>query len=249
VLVAASTECFRSLSLPEAVKRLVDLEFCNLEIAIHEGGCQLRPSEVEANFDKTLTLCRDTHRLNVLAYSVEIEATGEEYYRQFRAVCRLAKATKVVTLVVPSAELGTPFNEEVERLRRLADLAALEGSRVGMKTTVGCLTEDPDTAMVLCDNVKGLGLTFDPSHFVCGPHANRNTEKLMKYVYHVHLRDSTRKELQVRVGKGDIEYGRLISQLRKVGYNRALTVHMAELPDADHGGELRKMRLLLESLL
>jgi sugar phosphate isomerase/epimerase len=71
----------------------------------------------------------------------------------------------------------------------------------------------------------------------------------MKYVYHVHLRDSTRKELQVRVGKGDIEYGRLISQLRKVGYNRALTVHMAELPDADHGGELRKMRLLLESLL
>ena len=114
---------------------------------------------------------------------VNIRATGEEYYRHFRAICKLAKATKVVTLVVPSSELGTPFNEEVERLRRLVDLAALEGARVGMKTTIGCLTEDPDTAVVLCDNVKGLGLTLDPSHYVCGPHSRRSTTKLMKYVY------------------------------------------------------------------
>ena len=249
MLVAASTECFGDLPLHEAISRLVDLEFTNLEIAIHEDGCQLRPSEVEAHFDKTVSLCQDTHRLNVVAYSVKILATGEEYYRHFRAICRLAKATKVVTLIVPSGELGTPFNEEVERLRRLADLAALEGARVGMKTTIGCLTEDPDTAVVLCDNVKGLGVTFDPSHFVCGPHRGRKLDKLMKYVYHVHLRDSSPERLQVRIGQGEIEYGRLVTQLRKVGYDRTLSVHVTEIPEVEHIGELRKMRLLLESLL
>lgn len=249
MLVAASTECFPDLPLLEAISRLVDLEFSNVEIAIHEDGGQLRPSEVEAHFDKTVVLCRDTHRLNVVAYSVRIQATGEEYYRQFRAICRLAKATKVVTLVIPSGELGTPFNEEVERLRRLADLASLEGARVGMRTTIGCLTEDPDTAVVLCDNVQGLGLTLDPSHYIYGPHGGRNIDKLMKYVYHVHLRDSTKDELQVRIGKGEVEYGRLVSQLSKVGFGRALSIHVGEMDGVEHVGEMRKMRLLLESLL
>lgn len=248
-MLAASTECFRELPVYEAITRLADLEYANLEVAIHEDGRQLRPSEVEADFDYAVSVCTDTRRLNVSAYNVKIEATGEEYYRQFVSICRLAKATKVVTLVVPSAEVGTPFNEEVERLRRLVDLASLEGARVGMLTTIGCLTEDPDTAAVLCDNVKGLGLTLDPTHYVCGPYAHRGIDKLMKYVYHVHLRDSTSDELQVRVGQGEIEYGRLVNQLRTVGYNRALSVHMGPIPGVDHSGEMRKIRLLLESLL
>jgi sugar phosphate isomerase/epimerase len=249
VLVAASTECFQNVPLQEAISRLVDLEFSNVEIAIDEESSQLRPSEIEEHFDKSVAVCRDTHRLNLVAFSVNIRVTGEEYFEQFRAVCRLAKATKVVTLIVPSGELGTPFNEEVERLRRLVDLASLEGARVAMKTTIGCLTEDPDTAVVLCDNVKGLGLTFDPSHYICGPHSRRNTDKLMKYVYHVHLRDSARDQLQVRIGQGEVEYGRLVNHLRKVNYHRALSVHLQEMSGVDHLGELRKMRLLLESLL
>ena len=152
-------------------------------------------------------------------------------------------------MTVASGELGTPFNEEVERLRRLVAIAALEGARVSLRTQIGRLSEDPDTVVVLCDNVPGLGVTYDPSHFICGPHAHKNSEKLLKYTYHVHLRDTSKKELQVRVGQGEVEYGRLITQLRKFRYNRALSVNITELPDVDHMGEMRKMRLLLESLL
>ena len=70
----------------------------------------------------------------------------------------------------------------------------------------------------------------------------------MKYVYHVRLRDTNKDELQVRVGQGEVEYGRLINQLNKVGYDRGLCVDIVKSPDADHFGEMRKMRLLLESL-
>jgi sugar phosphate isomerase/epimerase len=235
--------------LKEVVSKLSDLEFTNVEIAIHETGGQMKPSEIAEDVETAVALCRDTQRLNVVAYSVQIEATGEEYYDQFSAICRLAKATKVVTLTVPSGELGTPFNEEVEKLRRLVAIAELQGVRVGIRSQVGRLSEDPDTVTVLCDNVKGLGLTLDPSHYICGPHRGRDYDKLMKYVYHVHLRDTKKDELQVRVGQGEIDYGRLISLLRMVGYNRALSVHITEMPGVDHMVELRKMRLLLESLL
>lgn len=249
MLVAASTDCFRELSLPDALERITDLEYTNIELTLHESSGQLRPSQVASSLERAVDICRNTRRLNVLSYSVEIAEKGPAYYEQFSAICKLAKATKVVTLTVPSAELGTPFNEEVEHLRKLVALAAVEGARVSIRSQVGCLSEDPDTVTVLCDNVHGLGLTFDPSHYVIGPYPNKNVDKLMKYVYHVYLRDTRKDQLQVRVGQGEIEYGRIISQLQKVHYNRALCVHITPTPDIDHFAEMRKMRLLLESLL
>ena len=249
MFVAASSECFPKLSLDSVFHRLVDLEYTSVEIAVHEHGGQLKPSQVLADLEKAIALCRETRRLTIAAYSIDIDAPEELYYKQFMACCKLAKATKVVAVVAPAAELGTPFNAEIERLRKLVSIAGQEGVLVGVKTETGRVTQDPDTAVVLCDNVKGLGLTLDPSHYIFGPHAGGSYDHLMKHVYHIHLRDTTRDRLQVRVGQGQVEYGRLISQLARVNYNRALSVHFAEMDDVDHSGELRKMRLLLESLL
>lgn len=247
--VAASSDCFANLPLDATLSRLVDLEYSRVEIALRETGGQLKPSEVSADLDHAVQRCRETQRLTPVAYFVDITAEGDDYYRQFSACCKLAKATKVVTLSVPSAELGTPFNAEVERLRDLVKIASAEGCLVAVKTEVGRVTQDPDTAVVLCDNVKGLGITLDPSHYVCGPHGGASYEQIMKYVYHVQLRDTSKDKMQVRVGQGEIEYGKLVTQLTKHKYDRALCVHFSEMPDVDHNAEMRKMRLLLESLL
>jgi sugar phosphate isomerase/epimerase len=249
VYVAASTECFHDWPLGKALDRLVDLEYSSVELAMFEDGPQLKPSEVLANFDAAVEACRNNRRLDVVGFDVRINAEGSAYYEQFQAICRLARAVKVVTITVPSSELGTPFNEEVERLRKLVDLATLQGVRVGMKSQAGCLSQDPDTITVLCDNVKGLGLTLDPSAFVFGPLQGKSFDKIMKYVYHVQFRDTSKKQFQVRVGQGEIEYNRIVTHLEKQRYNQALSVNIREMDDVDHSGELRKLRLLLESLL
>lgn len=235
--------------MPEVAEHLADLEFATIEISLRENGTVLAPSRIEQNFDDAVHLARRSHRLEVCSYDVHISAKGEEYYQQFDSICKLGKATKVVTLTVPSAELGTPFNEEVEHLQRLVDIAEGEGVRVAMKTQVGCLSEDPDTVKVLCDNVKGLGLTFDPSHHLCSPHAHKSVDKIMPFVYHTHLRDSKKGKLQVRVGQGEVEYGRVVQQLQAVGYTHALSIQIAPTADLDQRSELRKLRLLLETLL
>jgi sugar phosphate isomerase/epimerase len=249
VFIAASTECFPELSLVDSIGRLRDLEFAAVVISIREDREQLKPSFVAENVERAIGACRDTHRLNVAGYSLQFNSTGEELYREFEACCRLAKATKVASLTVRSAELGTPFNEEVEHLRRLVAIATVEGAKVSILTRIGRLSQDPDTVLVLCDNVKGLGTTLDPSHYICGPHAGRGYDQILKYVYHVELRDSTKDELQVRVGQGELEYSRLVNQLRRVGYNRAMAVNMTPIEGTDHNSEMRKFRLLLESLL
>ena len=249
MLVAATTRCFPERSLDAAMLQLVELEYASVEIMIHETGGHMKPSDVLADTDRAVTLCRQTHRLTPIALGVDIEAPEPAYYDQFAAICRLAKAIKVVTITVRSGELGTPFNAEIERLRNLVALAAKEGVRVGLLTEVGRMSEDPDTAVVFCDNVKGLGITLDPSHYTYGPRAGVNYEHLMKHVYHVRLRDTTKDQLQVRIGQGEIEYGRLVNQLNKVRYDRALCVDLQPSSDVDQLTEMRKMRLLLESLM
>lgn len=249
MLVAASTECFPEMPLSDVVTRLVDLEFSQVEIALHEQGGHIKPSEILADVDRAADVCRQIRRLTPIAYSIDIDAEGDEYYRQFAACCRLAKATKVVVLVIRGAELGTPFNAEVERLRELVALATVEGALVAVKTEAGRVSGDPDTIKVLCDNVKGLGVTLDPSLFIYGEKPPTNYESILKYVYHVHLRDTSKDQFQVRVGQGKVEYGRLITQLGNEKYDGAFSVQIQPVEDVDHMAEMRKLRLLLESSL
>jgi sugar phosphate isomerase/epimerase len=248
VFIAASIDCFPELSHSDVLEVLRDLEFTSLELPIRESGGWLTPSQVHEDLERSARYCRDTHRLDIAALDLEL-APGPNYYEHFASCCKLAKAIKVVTLVVPCSELGTPFNEEIERLRKMVEIASLEGAVLGLKTQIGCMSQDPDTAVVICDNAKGLRLTLDPSHYITGPHQGGHIDKLMKYVQHVHLRDSSKTKLQVRVGQGEVDYGKLIQQLEKVGYDRALCVQMTPIEGFDHRAEMRKMRLLLDSLL
>jgi sugar phosphate isomerase/epimerase len=249
VFVAASSRCFAELSLDAAMQQLVELEYSYVEIMLHENDGQLKPSEVAADFARAVQLCRQTHRMTPVALSVEPQGPEERYYAHFAACCKLAKALRVVTVTVRASELGTPYNAEVERLRKLIALGAAEGVRVGVLTEVGRMTQNPHTAVALCESVKGLGITLDPSHYIYGAEGNVNYEPLLRHVFHVRLRDTARDRIQVRVGQGEVEYGRLINQLGRYHYNRALCVDILPLPEVDQLAELRKMRLLLESLL
>jgi sugar phosphate isomerase/epimerase len=249
VIVAASTDCFPDLSLDDTLRRMVDLEYTAVELVFREGSSQLQPSTVHASVDDAIQTCRQLYRLTPAAFVVDLVGATTEDYAQFASICQLARAMKVFSLTVPSSELGTPFNAEVERLQELVRIASTDGLLVSVKTEVDRMSQDADTVTVLCDNVKGLGVTLDPSHFIFGAGKGRSYDKLLKYVYHVQLRDTSESELSVRIGQGQIEYGRLIGQLSRAGYDRALAVDIQAIEDVEHPAEMRKMRLLLESLL
>jgi sugar phosphate isomerase/epimerase len=248
VIVSVSTECFPELPLSNAMERLAELEYTAVEIDVHEHGGHLQPARVAANPDLAIRECSDLQRLRPVAVSFAA-AESPTMYDQFESCCRLAKSLGVVTMVVESSELGTPFNGEIERLRKLVSIAAGLDALVGVKTEAGRMTQDAETTASLCRNVPGLGVTLDPSHFIFGHKKVASWESILKYVCHVHLRDTKQDTFQVRIGQGSVEYGKLFNQLERVGYKRALSVHLPPLPNVDQVAELRKMRLLLESLL
>jgi sugar phosphate isomerase/epimerase len=254
VYVACSTLCFARAPLDGALRMIDELEFSKVDVAIHEHGTHLRPSEVAADIALAAQRIRIGPSLSPAAFSIEIDASGPaEYVRQLKAISRLARLSAVSILTIPAAPTGAGLDAEVKRLRGLVGMVEAEGLVLTVLTGTGTLTETPAAAVELCQRVPGLGLTLDPSHYVNGPHQGGSFDEVFPFVRHVHLRDTGRApgKFQVRVGQGEIEYGRIISHLQRRHYDRLLTVSIHEVADAPFAmaTEVRKLKFLLESLV
>jgi len=254
VFVACSTLCFTREPLESALRHVVELEFTKIELAVVEGGPHIRPSEVAENLDAAAARIRQGPSLTSAALAIDFgtpEPDPATLRKRFDALCRLAKPLTVAVLTIPAAPSGTPFDDEVRRLSVLADAANRQGLVLSLETHSRTLTADPAAAVELCKAVPGLGLTLDPSHYVVA--GVKDFDAVYPYVQAVHLRDTGKGpgEFQVRVGQGEVEYARLVSQLERFGYNRALTVAIMDGIDNpfDVEAEVRKLKLLLESLL
>ena len=247
MFVAVSTRCFPELPFPEVCAQILDLEFDRLELWLDDRGTQLRPSEMAADPDGFFTRYREATRL----MSAGMTLAHDIPPKVMQGLVKAAKLLRVTQICLPASDLGTPFNAEIERLRALTQIASQDGVRAAIRTAGGTLTEDPHNAIELCQAVPGLGLALDPSHYQRHAHFDRAIDLAIPHVYHVHLRDSTSQSIQVQVGLGELDYSRLISQLRRVSYDRALSIELLpEMTEAEQRPlELRKMRMLLESLL
>lgn len=248
MLVTASTSCILNAPLADALDRLADLEYTNAELVIGENGI-IKPEEILPQFDFIVHIWRTQRRISPAAIYFDSDPSVPNYAEQFQNVCLLAKAVKVVVVTIRAVIPGTPFNEEIERLRQLSKIAMNYGVIIGLLTESGRVTESPDTIRSICKSVAGLGVTLDPSHFIYRQEKQKDYESILDKVCHLRLRDTSPNQFQTRIGQGILEFGRLVIQLNKVHYRRALCVDLAPLKDVDTIAELRKMRLLLESLL
>jgi sugar phosphate isomerase/epimerase len=254
VYVACSTLCFARKPLDQALRYIAELEFSKVDVAICEHGPHLRPSEVASDLGLAAQRIRIGPSLSPAAFNVEIAAQDEaEFRRQLHAICHLARLSTVTAITIPAASAGSGMDAEVARLTSLVQLASAEGITLTVETRVGTLTEYPDAAVELCKRVPGLGLTLDPSHYIAGPHQGKSFDQVYPFVRHVHLRDTGRgaEQFQLRVGQGEVEYGRIVSHLARCQYDRILTVEICDIPDAPFAmdAEVRKLKYLLESLI
>lgn len=253
MFIACSTLCFAKLPVDEALQIIRRLGFTKTDLAIHEDGPHLRPSEVAADVPKTVHKLKASN-LGFCAFHVELGEPDTPVSRgHLRSVFRLARLLAVPLVTVPAGPIGSDIAHDAQRLKEWGQLARAEGVMLCVETRAGTLTADPLGAAELCRRVPHLGLTLDPSHYTCGPHAGVNYEALMPHVRHVRLRDTGHKleEFQVRVGQGEIDYGRIISMLERQGYQRALTVDIRDVADSAFPiePEVRKLKYLLESLI
>ena len=251
MLVACSNLCFTHLGLKDALRTMREMHFAKVDLALHEHGPHLKPSEVHKDVGRVATRLR-AENLPVAAFHfAPADPFGPEGRAHLYSSCRLARVLAVPVMTVAAAPTGSDFDAEVLRLADWFKVATGEGVILTVETHSETLTADPEAAKELCRRVPGLGLTLDPSHYLVGPHAGVNYDSLYKHVKHVRLRDSGKKpnEFQVRIGQGDLDYSRILTQLEGNRYDRTLTVDFRNRPDSPFPvePEVRKLKYLLES--
>ncbi|MDR0521514.1 MAG: TIM barrel protein [Planctomycetaceae bacterium] len=235
-------------TLSEIFERFIDMEYSHIELVIGAGSA-IQPDKIAAQHDSIVYLCRTSRQVTPVAIYFDLEPETSGFIEMFTDACKLAKACKIVVVSVRASVHGTPFNEEIDRLRELTQIALFYGVVVGVVTEAGRLTDTPETVGSICKTVKGLGVTLDPSHYIYNLPKPKDFETILPYVLHVRLRDTTEKQFQAKVGQGDVEFGRIVIQLNKADYRGALCVALEPAVSVDTLAELRKIRLLLESLL
>ncbi|MCH2201912.1 MAG: sugar phosphate isomerase/epimerase [Fuerstiella sp.] len=244
--IAGSTRSLWEMSPGQACSQLQDLGFDKCELWLNDSYDQLKVSDVVSNADSVISELRESSRVSPVAIFVDQEVSSAE----FRKVVDFSRALRIAQMTIEASPLGTPFNTEIDRLRERHHICHEAGIRLSILTRRGLLTEDPLTATELCQSVKGLGITLDPTCYIFRPE-QVSWDMVFDHTLHCHLRDSSSSQAQVSCGLGDADFNRITATLQNIDFDRSLCVDL--LPQTMSGEErlleLRKLRLLLESML
>ena len=118
MFVAASTRCFPDVTINKSLQKLADLEFNHAEIVIGYGVNDLRPDWLgkQDTWQTASRLCLSCRSIRPVAFYFDVPPADPDFLQKFEWCMRFSKHLGVATVVVKAAPVGSPYNEEFERL-------------------------------------------------------------------------------------------------------------------------------------
>jgi sugar phosphate isomerase/epimerase len=95
---------------------------------------------------------------------------------------------------------------------------------LAIEAHVGSIFESPESVLGLVEQVPGLGIVHDYSHFVCQGYPQSAADPLCAHTVHIHLRQAKSGLMQTPLEDGTINFALVLDQLRQVGYDRYLCI-------------------------
>lgn len=253
--LAASTLCASRRPFPEALEVLRSLGFGAVDLPLHEGWAHVDPSALADDpAGVTARVLQELDGWEVVALNAGAGTSdADEELRRVRALLRLAGALGAPVLTLPSGALDGPsVEDDLTRVRRFVRVADDLGVTLTLETHRFTHWEDPRTVARYVEEVPGLGITLDPSHFTTGPHADLGFAELLPAVRHVHLRSAGPdwSQIQLPAGQGTLDLPALLTALGRIGYRGSSSVeHVDTIPGIDHVHETARMAELVEPWL
>ena len=106
----------------------------------------------------------------------------------------------------------------VDELTWRVDQAQKHGIIFGVEAHVGSIVPDPTSAERLVQQVPGLTLTLDYTHFTRSGMPDSAIEPLVQYASHFHIRGARQGRLQESFARSAIDYRRVFEAMQASGY-------------------------------
>lgn len=254
MIVSCSTLCFARHSLEKVFDFLAELDFTRFEVVVHDHSLHLTPTAACGDPQRVASCLKQRPGILPAGFFFrEARKDLENELDEIRGLALLARHCQVPLITVlpsPNTEISA---REVDRLTQLVSAASKEGIELSVSTQGGTWASIPESLAIACKAIKGLSITLDPTHIPILDISQDIHDLLLPRVAHVHLRDSGKgpSQFQTRVGKGQVEHGRILNMLERADYQRLLSIDIHDIPDSPFPvlPEVRKMKFLLESLL
>lgn len=182
------------------------------------------------------------HGLRPADLFVTVGATVEEIApNQRERPRRLESRDAFVAAARIAAEIGAPgvtilpgvtwaenparaWDACVEELAWRVDEASRVGVELRIEAHLGSIAPVPELVTKLCDEVPGLWLTFDVSHFHAQSVTLDRALTLAPLVRHMHVRASREGAVQVRWRDNEMDLATVLARLEQTGYAGAFCV-------------------------
>lgn len=252
--LAGSTLIHASLPLEQTLRNIRALGFRYVEIDFFDWAHLDVASFVddhEATTTRISAACNDADLIPI-ALSLGLHGALEEQTAQMNASSQIARELGVPYLTFQAAPKETSLEADIKRAGLLLDIALKHELTLGIETHFFVHTEDPTVARRYLEDVPGLCLTLDPSHYEAGPHWSRGYDDLLPYVSFIHIRSAGRggwDEIQQPAGSGVIDYSSLLRSLRETGFDGDASIEYVEGAPGitDAAKEASRMREIIES--
>jgi sugar phosphate isomerase/epimerase len=136
----------------------------------------------------------------------------------YAAECGCRHVTALPGVPFESEDYETSFARSVTELGWRVEQAHKHNLIFGTEAHVGSIVPDPASAERLVQQVPGLTLTLDYTHFTRIGLPDPAIEPLLKYASHFHVRGAREGRLQTSFDDNTIDYQRVFETMQATGY-------------------------------
>lgn len=129
------------------------------------------------------------------------------------------------------------WNRTVEELAWRVQEGKRQGIAVSVEAHVGSIASTPEDALLLVQDVEGLTLTLDYTHFAKIGLSDARVEPLLEHASHFHVRGARRDRLQASFADNVIDYARVVERMKATGYSGAVGIEYTWI-DWEHCNEV-----------
>jgi sugar phosphate isomerase/epimerase len=231
---------FPLLPHEQVLQLIAMLEFDGVDIGLFEERSHLWPSreyaDIEASArqlkqklddqglkaaDVFLQMAEDFSPYAINHPEASRRQKARDYFLKtldYAAACGCQHVTTLPGIHFETESYEASFARTEDELAWRVEQANKHDIVFGVEAHVGSIVPDPDSAERLVQQVSGLTLTLDYTHFTRTGMPDSMVEPLVKYASHFHVRGAREGRLQESFAHNTIDYRRIFEIMQTHGY-------------------------------
>jgi sugar phosphate isomerase/epimerase len=238
--LACADFAFPLLPHENSLDLIAMLGFDGVDIGLFEGRSHIRPSDQFKNVAasaRKLKQTLDKRGLKPADIFLQLDPDFRAYAINHASAARRRHAREQFVKTLDYAEAagskhvttlpGVAFDDEpragswhrsCDELAWRVEQSKNRGLTFGTEAHIGSIAGTPALAKKLVDDVPGLTLTLDYTHFTRKGMPDSAVEGLIPHASHFHARGACKGRLQTSFDENSIDYGRVAERMRATGY-------------------------------